>query len=216
MSAFASLRVPSQYIARLARMGIKTPTAVQRMGIPVLMPRSPSEVATPLVRHAVLRWPTGSGKTLAYALPLLARLDPRAYGNGTQALIVCPTRELVLQTLHTFKTLVDKGKPNRKGHAIKVQALMGKRNTRLEGELSNAPPDIAVGTPQTVGSLLKTQHLQLGEQPRNRILVLDEIGKRSLLSKAFPSSCAACMIRVLCISFCVVQVRSVKTSAGLI
>ena len=38
---------------------------------------------------------TGSGKTAAFGLSLLTRLSPRDF--GTQALILCPTRELALQ-----------------------------------------------------------------------------------------------------------------------
>ena len=44
---------------------------------------------------------TGSGKTLAYMLPLLARLrrDPlRATYVPRQALIICPSRELAMQS----------------------------------------------------------------------------------------------------------------------
>lgn len=41
---------------------------------------------------------TGSGKTLAYVIPLLARLEEEERkGGGPRALILAPTRELVIQ-----------------------------------------------------------------------------------------------------------------------
>lgn len=176
MATFQSLRVPSHYLSRLARIGIVSPTAPQRAALAMLMPRTPSEVAKPTVSHAVLRWPTGSGKTLAYALPLLSRLDTTDCGGGLQGLVLCPTRELVLQTLHTLQRLVDRGKANRKGHSIKVQALLGQRTRRLEAELAKSPPDVVVGTPHAIGSLQAAGLLRLSPDPRKRTIVLDEIG----------------------------------------
>jgi len=172
---FTSLRVPSHFLSRVARLGFNAPTAPQRVALDALMPRSPSDVSATRVNHAVLRWPTGSGKTLAYALPLVARLDVANLGGGLQALVLCPTRELVLQTLHVLQKLAGQGKTNRKGHAIKVQALLGQRNQQLEAELWKSPPDIAIGTPHIVGSLLELGLLPLAE-PRKRTLVLDEVG----------------------------------------
>ena len=174
-TTFTSLRVPSHFLSRLARLGFIAPTAPQRVALDALMPRSPSDVSATRVHHAVLRWPTGSGKTLAYALPLVARLDVANLGGGLQALVLCPTRELVLQTLHMLQKLAGQGKPNRKGHAIKVQALLGQRKQHLEVELRKSPPDIAIGTPHIVGSLLELGLLPLAE-PRKRTLVLDEVG----------------------------------------
>ena len=57
--------------------------------------RAPSVEATrgPPAQHAVIRWPTGSGKTMAFSLPLLARLDPQAYGSGLQALVLAALME---------------------------------------------------------------------------------------------------------------------------
>ena len=59
---------------------------------------------------------TGSGKTLAYALPMLAHLDTHLLGQGLQALVVTPTRELAVQTTRVLQNLTGKGKANKKGH----------------------------------------------------------------------------------------------------
>ena len=175
---WTAFRVASHVASRLNKMRLFAPTPVQRVVLDALMPRSPSDVASrkPL-QTTVIRWPTGAGKTLAYALPLLSRVDTGKSGRGLQALVVAPTRELSLQTLHTLKKLTGHGRANRKGHAVKVMSLMGRRTPRMEAELMNAPPDIAVGTPQTVATLLAAGLLPLADDKNARTLVLDEVGE---------------------------------------
>ena len=174
-----ALRVASNHLGRLStKFSFESPTRVQRAALDALMPRSPSVEANrgPPARHAVIRWPTGSGKTLAFTLPMLARLDMQACGHGLQALIVSPTRELALQTLRVVKQLSAHGKSNRKGHSIKVMALLGRRTPRLETELKKRPPDVAVATPVAVAKLLEAKLLRLAPEARQRTLILDEIG----------------------------------------
>ena len=177
--AWSALRVPSNHLGRLTgKFGFEAPTGVQRATLDALMPRSPSLEATrgPPARHAVIRWPTGSGKTLAFAVPSLARMDMRACGGGIQTLVVSPTRELALQTLRVFKRLSAFGKSNKKGHTVKVMAILGRSTPRLENELRKRPPDIAVGTPIALRKLLHAGKLPLTPRARDRTLILDEIG----------------------------------------
>jgi superfamily II DNA/RNA helicase len=169
--------VPPHVIARLTRLKLHEPTRVQRVALEALMPNhGSSAVATAPARHAVIRWPTGSGKTLAFGLPLLSRIDIHACGNGLQALVLSPTRELCLQTYQTLKRLVGHGRANRKGHSIKIMPLLGRRTPRLAIELARHPPDVAVGTPHTIGGLLKAGLLPLSDDSKSRTLVLDEVG----------------------------------------
>lgn len=195
---FTSHGVQSNVLMRLARLNITVPTAVQHATLPVLMPRSPSQISRPPPpTTAVIRWPTGSGKTLAYALPMLARLDVHALGGGLQGLVLAPTRELCLQTARMLRQLTGNTAKNRKGHAIKVAALLGRRSTRMESELLHAPPDLVVGTPRLVASLLKARKLRLGSSSRSRTVVLDEVGALAApfrwqdVADALSSTCAA-------------------------
>ena len=183
MSAFRktwqALRVPSHHFGRIStKFRFEQPTGVQRAALDALMPRSPSMEATrgPPAQHAIIRWPTGSGKTLAFALPLAARLDMSACGHGLQALVVAPTRELALQTLHVLKRLTAHGTANRKGHRVKVMALLGRSTPRRTMELKRHPPDIAVATPIAIAAALERRELRLSQEPKQRTLVLDEIG----------------------------------------
>jgi superfamily II DNA/RNA helicase len=178
MASFAALRVQSHIVARLAKSHIVSPTAVQRMALEKLMPRTQGHRGRLArgPRHALIRWSTGSGKTLAYALPMVAGLEIAELGRGVQALVVTPTRELCLQTMRTLNRITGGGKANKKGHKIKVQGLMGRRTLRVENELRKNPPDVAVGTPHTLRSLLEDGKLPLCPTPTARTIVLDEIG----------------------------------------
>jgi ATP-dependent RNA helicase DDX51/DBP6 len=59
--------------------------------------------------------PTGSGKTLSYAIPLLQILSTRAV-TRLRALIVLPTRDLVVQVRETLEALA-------KGTSLKVRFI---------------------------------------------------------------------------------------------
>lgn len=58
----------------------------------------------------LIKSPTGSGKTLSYALPIvdkLCKIEPKiTRQDGIYALIIVPTRELVIQTYELFLKLV--------------------------------------------------------------------------------------------------------------
>jgi len=71
-------------IEGLKLMGIKDPTPIQLKCIPDL------RAGKDLVGQSL----TGSGKTAAFGLPILEKIVP---GNGLQALIITPTRELCVQ-----------------------------------------------------------------------------------------------------------------------
>uniref|UniRef100_A0A3B4UBT6 ATP-dependent RNA helicase n=1 Tax=Seriola dumerili TaxID=41447 RepID=A0A3B4UBT6_SERDU len=75
-------------------------TPVQKQTIPALLSG----------RDAVVRSQTGSGKTLSYAVPLVQSLQsvqPKvSRSDGPLAVVLVPTRELALQTFHTFQKLL--------------------------------------------------------------------------------------------------------------
>lgn len=113
----------------------------------------------------VLLAPTGSGKTLAYAGAMLRRLGPA--GRGLQAVVLAPSRELVIQIYEVVRRL---------GREYKAAAFYGRHSMTDEiGSLRGAP-DIIVATP---GRLL--DHLQRGTltAPEGglRALVIDEYDK---------------------------------------
>jgi ATP-dependent RNA helicase DeaD len=106
---------------------------------------------------------TGSGKTLAFCLPILDKIVP---GNGLQALILTPTRELCVQVTDVF---VDFGR------------LLGIKTTSVYGGMGIEPQiknirtsEIVVGTPGRILDHLRRKTIDF----RNvRFLVLDETDK---------------------------------------
>lgn len=54
-------------------------------------------------QHIVGQSQTGTGKTAAFVIPLLNAIDPSK--RAVQALVLCPTRELAVQTEEEFYKL---------------------------------------------------------------------------------------------------------------
>ncbi|CAJ1009597.1 DEAD/DEAH box helicase/Type III restriction enzyme, res subunit [Leishmania naiffi] len=104
----------------------------------------------------LVRSETGSGKTLAYALPTLHRLlmecdqTPISREVGTLIIIMCPTRELVLQVTETVCTLV------RCAQFITVGGIHGGENRHKEKARLRKGLPILVTTPGRLLDHLKT------------------------------------------------------------
>jgi superfamily II DNA/RNA helicase len=106
---------------------------------------------------------TGSGKTLAFLLSILENIKK---GNkNTQALIVCPSRELAMQIEQVFKTM---------GTGYKITSTYGGHKREIEENNLIEPPAVIVGTP---GRLC--DHIRRGNIALDSIatLVLDEFDK---------------------------------------
>ncbi|QMU62291.1 MAG: ATP-dependent RNA helicase DbpA [Gammaproteobacteria bacterium] len=106
---------------------------------------------------------TGSGKTAAFAIGILEKFNPKNY--QTQALVICPTRELADQVSKELRRLA-RAIPNTNILTLCGGKPLGPQLVSLERN-----PHIVVGTP---GRILK--HLQKGTLKLNalKILVLDE------------------------------------------
>ena len=106
---------------------------------------------------------TGSGKTLAFLLPILENM--KTGNKNTQALIVCPSRELAIQIEQVFKTM---------GTGYKITATYGGHKREIEENNLIEPPALIVGTPGRLGD-----HIRRGNITVDSIatLVLDEFDK---------------------------------------
>ena len=82
---FEEINIDKNIVRALTENGIIEPTAIQRAIIPLAMQGG----------DVVGQAPTGTGKTLAFVLPMLDAID-RDY-DGVQIMVLCPTRELVMQ-----------------------------------------------------------------------------------------------------------------------
>lgn len=134
--AFASLALPEPLARACESLGFATPTPIQQQAI------APALAGRDLLAQAR----TGSGKTLAFGLPLLAKIEPAAL--RTQALVLCPTRELADQVAKDLRAAA-RFLPN-----LKLITLCGGIPLRPQLASLDVPPDVVVGTPGRVLELL--------------------------------------------------------------
>ena len=137
----------------------------ERMGIDTLndMQRKALEKWKSGGGDLVLYSPTGTGKTLAFALCVLQSLKPPM--GLLQAVVVAPSRELVMQTAEILRRLAD---------GYKVTPCYGGHAVADEKASLAVTPDIIVATPGRLLDHHKRGHIDLGG---TRLLVLDEMDK---------------------------------------
>jgi ATP-independent RNA helicase DbpA len=152
-TAFSTLGLKPGLLGNLADLGYTEMTVVQAHALPRVLAGD----------DVLARAKTGSGKTAAFGLGLLNKLDVTAF--QTQALVLCPTRELADQVAKEIRRLA------RAIANIKILSLCG--GVPLGPQIASLQhsPHIVVGTP---GRVLK----HLGKKTLNleavKTFVLDE------------------------------------------
>ncbi|EFC84949.1 DEAD/DEAH box helicase, partial [Parafrankia sp. EUN1f] len=150
---FHDLGLGTAVLRALTELGYEVPSPIQVGTIPALLEG----------RDVVGLAQTGTGKTAAFALPILSRIDVRS--TSTQALVLAPTRELVLQVAEAF------GRYAHHLPGLHVLPVYGGQAyaPQLAGIRRGA--QVVVGTPGRVIDHLERGTLDLGGL---RMLVLDE------------------------------------------
>ena len=151
--SFASLPLAAATLANLEQLGYQQMTPIQAASLPLAL------AGHDLIAQAK----TGSGKTAAFALPLLAKLDPRRF--AVQGLVLCPTRELADQVSQEIRRLA-RGADN-----IKVLTLCGGSTMRPQISSLEHGVHVVVGTPGRIMDHLQRESLDLSALDT---LVLDE------------------------------------------
>lgn len=114
-------------------------------------------------KDVVLLSATGSGKTLGFLLPLLQYIDPAI--QGTQALIIAPSRELALQIEDVFRKM-------RTG--LKITCCYGGHLRETEENNLVQAPAVIVGTPGRLADHIRRENITVDTIS---VLVLDEFDK---------------------------------------
>ena len=155
--SFSTLPLSAATLANLKQLGYRVMTPIQAASLPLAL------AGHDLIAQAQ----TGSGKTAAFALALLAKLNPRLIGGvaPTQALVLCPTRELADQVTQEIRRLA------RAEDNIKALTLCGGVPIRSQLDSLAHGAHIVVGTPGRI-----VDHLDRGTLPLGALqtLVLDE------------------------------------------
>ncbi len=155
-STFEQFKLNRQLLNAIEDAGYTTPSPIQEQAIPVVM-----------AGHDVLGIAqTGTGKTAAYTLPLLMKVK-YAQGVHARALILAPTRELVMQITAAIKELS-------KYTDIRTVALFGGVGTKVQIEGIEAGVDIIVATP---GRFMDLYLKEVVVVKHLTTLVLDEADK---------------------------------------
>jgi len=165
MSTFQELELIPALRQALEAAGFHAPTPIQALALPPIL----------ACADVLAQAPTGSGKTAAFGLGLLQRLDAAVI--RTQALVLCPTRELADQVGKELRRLA-MAIPN-----VKLSLLTG--GIALGPQLASLThaPHIVVGTPGRVQELLHKRALDLSTI---EVLVLDEADR--MLDMGFEKS----------------------------
>jgi ATP-dependent RNA helicase DeaD len=150
---FHSLTLSPSVLAALTRAAYHEPTPIQAAFVP--------EALTG--RDVIGQAQTGTGKTAAFLLPFLNQWRDRNE-PGPQALVLAPTRELVVQVSEEARKLA----PSKHCRAVPIYG--GQRFRQQLIELKKGI-NIAVGTPGRILDHLSRGTLSLG---RVRYVVLDE------------------------------------------
>jgi ATP-dependent RNA helicase DeaD len=106
---------------------------------------------------------TGTGKTCAFGIPAIEMLNS-SY-EGIQVLVLCPTRELAIQTAEEIKN-VSKYK-----HGIRILPIYGGQPINRQISSLKKHPQIIIGTPGRIMDHMRRHTLKLSGL---KMLILDE------------------------------------------
>ena len=150
---FSSLALSPEMLANIASLDFKAMTPIQAQSLPAILEG----------KDLLAQAKTGSGKTAAFAIGLLNKLNVSLY--QTQALVLCPTRELAEQVSSEIRRLA-RAIPN-----TKLVTLCGGKPMQPQLASLEHPPHIVVGTPGRILKHLDKESLKLDGV---NTLVLDE------------------------------------------
>ena len=152
-NTFSTLPLAPELLSNLESLEYLNMTSIQAQSLPKILSS----------KDLLAQAKTGSGKTVAFGIGILHNFDAQLY--QTQALVICPTRELADQVSKELRRLA-RATPNTNILTLCGGKPLGPQLASLERN-----PHIVVGTP---GRLLK--HLEKGTLNLDglKTLVLDE------------------------------------------
>lgn len=153
MTQFNELNISSEVMKAVEEMGYENATDIQAQSIPMIMEG----------RDVLGRSNTGTGKTAAFGIPAIEMVDP---GNkNPNALIICPTRELVTQVATEIR------KFSKYKEGIKIVPIYGGQPIDSQIKLLKRGCGIVVGTPGRIMDHLRRKTLRLDD---TKMVILDE------------------------------------------
>ena len=154
--SFEKLKITKQFLNAIQDSGFTEPTPIQNKAIP------PIRAGQDVIGIAQ----TGTGKTAAFALPILQKIK-YAQGKSPRALVLVPTKELVMQVHGVFESLSTYTD-------LRCIALYGGVGPKSQLEALAEGSDLLVSTPGRFMDLYLRNGL---DQKKIKTLVLDEADK---------------------------------------
>ena len=134
-------------------MGFEAATPIQEAAIPPMLEG----------KDIIGQAQTGTGKTAAFGIPLVEKLDPE--NRSVQALVLCPTRELALQTAGEIMKIA------RHRPGVRVTPVYGGQPIERQLRALSAGTQVVVGTPGRVMDHMNRGTLDISGI---KLVVLDE------------------------------------------
>lgn len=150
---FKELNLSKEIQKALAEMGFEEATPIQSQSIPPILEG----------KDVIGQAQTGTGKTCAFGIPAIEMVGPDS--RGIQVLVLCPTRELAIQTAEEL-TNVAKYK-----RGIKILPVYGGQSIERQIIALKQHPQIIIGTPGRVMDHMRRNTLKLQQL---RMMILDE------------------------------------------
>lgn len=157
---FHDLNLPVQLMHGIADLGFQYASPIQAQSLPYTLAGN----------DVVGKAQTGTGKTAAFLLTIISdlmrnELDEEPYAGEPRALVIAPTRELVMQ-------IADDAKGLAKHTGLKVQTLVGGMDyDKQKKALHYGAVDIIIATPGRLIDFAGKQDVYLD---RVEVLVIDE------------------------------------------
>jgi len=150
---FAELGLSNDMLRAVTEMGFEEASPIQSGAIPIMMQG----------RDVIGQAQTGTGKTAAFAIPIIEKLD--MLSQDIQAIIMCPTRELVIQVADEFRKLL-RFKIN-----IHASPIYGGQEIERQFRALKKNPQIIIGTPGRTLDHIRRGSINLSSV---KFVVLDE------------------------------------------
>lgn len=153
MTTFNELQISSEVMKAVEEMGYENATDIQAQSIPLIMEG----------KDVLGRSNTGTGKTAAFGIPAIEKVcQGTRYPN---ALIICPTRELVTQVATELR------KFSKYKEGVKIVPIYGGQPIDRQIQLLKRGCGIVVGTPGRIMDHLNRRTLKLDN---TNMVILDE------------------------------------------
>ena len=134
-------------------MGFEETTPIQGKAIPIILEG----------KDIIAQAPTGTGKTCAFGIPAVESVD--THNESVQVLILCPTRELVIQTTEELTAL------SKYKRGVRILPIYGGQQIDRQINALRKKPQIIVGTPGRIMDHLRRGTLKLFNL---QMIILDE------------------------------------------